>query len=156
MDSVFLAHVEALRPKLEQLLAMVPVKPTSLPRKMPAAGVYLLSEANRHLYVGRSNGIRRRIGRHCRPGATHRMAAFAFRLAREATGNLVATYKKDEGSRSGLMENKAFVEAFTAAKARIRSMDLRFVDESDPIRQALLEIYVSVVLATPYNDFDTH
>jgi hypothetical protein len=84
------------------------------------------------------------------------MAAFAFRLAREATGNLVATYKKGEGSRSHLMENEAFVRAFAAAKERIRSMDLRFVEEADPVRQALLEIYVSVVLATPYNDFDTH
>jgi len=54
------------------------------------------------------------------------------------------------------MENEVFVSAFTAAKARIRSMDLRFVEESDPVRQALLEIYASVVLATPYNDFDTH
>jgi hypothetical protein len=156
MDAVFKAHVEALWPKLDYLLAMSPVKPTALPQKMPLAGVYLLSENGRHLYVGRSNGIRRRIGRHCRPGATHRVAAFAFRIAREATGNLVATYKKGDGSRTGLMENDAFVNAFTAAKARIRSMDLRFVEESNPVRQALLEIYVSVVLATPYNDFDTH
>lgn len=156
MDAVFVAHVEALRPKFEHLLVMAPVKPTALPRKMPAAGVYLLSEADRHLYVGRSNGIRRRIGRHCRPGATHRMAAFAFKLAREATSNLVATYKKGEGSRAGLMKNEAFVNAFNTAKARIRSMDLRFVEESDPVRQTLLEIYVSVVLTTPYNDFDTH
>jgi hypothetical protein len=156
MDVAFLAHVEALRPKLEQLLAMAPVKPTSLPKRMPAAGVYLLSEAERPLYVERSNSIRRRIGRHCRPGATHRMAAFAFRLAREATGHVVATYKKDEGSRADLMEDEAFVNAFTNAKARIRAMDLRFVEESDPVRQALLEIYVSVVLSTPYNDFDTH
>lgn len=135
---------------------MSPVTPTALPGKMPLAGVYLLSEVGRHLYVGRSNHIRRRIGRHCRPGATHRMAAFAFRLARETTGNLVATYKKGEGSRLTLMENDVFVSAFTAAKARIRLMDLRFVEESDPVRQALLEIYVAVVLATPYNDFDTH
>lgn len=84
------------------------------------------------------------------------MAAFAFRLAREATGSLVATYKKGEGSRSHLMEDEAFVGAFVAAKERIRAMDLRYVDEADPVRQALLEIYVSVVLATPYNDFDTH
>ena len=84
------------------------------------------------------------------------MAAFAFRLAREATGNLIATYKRGEGSRTSLMENQAFIKAFTDAKARIRSMDLRFVEESDPTRQALLEIYVSVVLSTPYNDFDTH
>jgi len=156
VDAIFLAHVDALRPSLEKLLAMTPVKATSLPKTMPAAGVYLFSEGKRPLYVGRSNGIRRRIGRHCRPGATHRMAAFAFRLAREATGNLIATYKRGEGSRTSLMENQAFIKAFTDAKARIRSMDLRFVEESDPTRQALLEIYVSVVLSTPYNDFDTH
>ncbi len=84
------------------------------------------------------------------------MAAFAFRLAREATGNLVATYKKGEGSRAELMKDEAFITAFTNAKARIRAMDLRFVEEVDPTRQALLEIYVSVVLSTPYNDFDTH
>ncbi len=156
MDAAFVAHVEALRPKLEQLLAMSPVKPTRLPKEMPAAGVYLLLEAGRPLYVGRSNSIRRRIGRHCRPGATHRMAAFAFRLAREATGNLIATYKKGAGSRADLMKDEAFITAFTNAKARIRAMDLRFVEEADPTRQALLEIYVSVVLSTPYNDFDTH
>ena len=96
-----------------------------------------------------------RIGRHTRPGATHRMAAFAFRLAREATGNPVATYKK-EGSRGDLMENPEFRFAFDEAKKRIRMMDLRFVEENDPIRQALLEIYVAVSLKTPYNDFDTH
>lgn len=156
VDAIFLAHVDALRPSLEKLLAMTPVKATSLPKTMPLAGVYLFSEGTRPLYVGRSNAIRRRIGRHCRPGATDRMAAFAFRLAREVTGNLIATYKRGEGSRSSLMENEAFIKAFTDAKARIRSMDLRFVEESDPTRQALLEIYVSVVLSTPYNDFDTH
>jgi predicted GIY-YIG superfamily endonuclease len=156
MDEVFVGHVKALRPKLERLLAMTPLTPESLPRHMPSAGVYVLSEGDRHLYVGRSNGIRRRIGRHCRPGATHRMAAFAFRLAREETGNLVASYKKGEGSRAGLMQNRAFADAFTTAKARIRAMDLRFVEESDPVRQTLLEVYVAVVLGTPYNDFDTH
>jgi hypothetical protein len=35
-------------------------------------------------------------------------------------------------------------------------MDLRFVEETDPLRQAFLEIYASVVLGTKYNDFDTH
>lgn len=156
MDAVFVAHVEALRPQLEKLLAMVPVKPSNLPRDMPKRGIYLLSEADKYLYVGRSNDIRARIGRHCLPGATHRMAAFAFRLARETTGNLQATYKKGEGSRNGLMENATFVNAFTTAKGRVRAMDLRFVEENDPVRQTLLEVYVAVVLATPYNDFDNH
>jgi hypothetical protein len=49
-----------------------------------------------------------------------------------------------------------FAEAFTRAKARVRAMDLRFVEEENPLRQALLEIYVSIALGTKYNDFDTH
>ncbi|MDI6761705.1 MAG: GIY-YIG nuclease family protein [Thermodesulfobacteriota bacterium] len=156
MNEKFTAHIEALKPRLDRLLAMEPVTPTTLPSRMPRAGIYLISEGGRHLYVGRSNNIRRRIGRHCRPGATHRMAAFAFRLAREATGNICASYKKGDVSRIGLMQNSEFVKAFDTAKARIRAMSLRFVEEADPVRQALLEIYTAVVLDTPYNDFDTH
>lgn len=135
---------------------MTPVTSATLPAKMPQKGVYLFSDGDNHLYVGRSNNIRQRIGRHSRPGATHRMAAFAFRLAREATGNLKAKYKKGEGSRAALMEDAKFVAAFNSAKNRIRKMNLRFMEEADPVRQALLEIYVAVVLDTPYNDFDNH
>jgi hypothetical protein len=83
------------------------------------------------------------------------MAAFAFRLAREQTGNLKASYKP-EGSRADLMRDPAFVTAFETAKARIRNMDTRFVSEPQPVRQALLEIYAAIALETPYNDFDTH
>jgi hypothetical protein len=35
-------------------------------------------------------------------------------------------------------------------------MDIRFIEESDPVRQALLEIYVASALQTPFNDFDNH
>src|SRR4051812_42442006 len=111
MDAEFLAHVAALRPKLDALLAMPPVKPSQLPKIMPKAGVYLLSLDGENLYVGRSNNIRARIGRHCRPGATHRMAAFAFRLARHATGRLEATYRTGEGSRSALVLDPTFATA---------------------------------------------
>ena len=38
----------------------------------------------------------------------------------------------------------------------LRKMDVRFVGESDPVKQALLEIYVAVVSGAKYNDFDTH
>jgi hypothetical protein len=35
-------------------------------------------------------------------------------------------------------------------------MSVRFVEETDPIRQCLLEVYVAVVLNARYNDFDTY
>ena len=93
--------------------------------------------------------------RHGSPGATHKQAAFAFRLAREITGYLKATYKT-EGSRDQLIQDPQFAAAFVAAKQRIRNMDLSFVEEANPLRQAVLEMYVSVALSTPYNDFDNH
>ncbi len=66
-----------------------------------------------------------------------------------------ATYKT-EGSRAQLIKEAAFAEAFTAAKGRLRAMHVRVVEESNPLRQALLEMYVAVVLEAPYNDFDNH
>lgn len=54
------------------------------------------------------------------------------------------------------MEDPAFASAFMAAKARICNMELRYVEESDPVRQTLLEVYVAVVLEAKHNDFDNH
>ena len=36
------------------------------------------------------------------------------------------------------------------------TMDIRFVEETDAVRQALLEIYVALALETTFNDFDNH
>jgi len=155
MDSRFKSYVESLDPSYRRLVSMLPCKVVDLPQQVPKAGIYLLSEGVDHLYVGRSNRLRERIRRHSRPGATHRMAAFAFRLAREATGQTEASYKP-QGSRTDLMSNPDFAGAFRSAKERIRLMDVRYVEEADALRQALLEMYVAVALSTPYNDFDTH
>jgi hypothetical protein len=84
------------------------------------------------------------------------MAAFGFKLAREATGKTTASYKPGDNNREGLMLNSEFRAAFEAAKARIRQMDFRFVEETDPNAQALLEIYCPIALNARYNDFDTH
>jgi hypothetical protein len=156
MDAKFAALVETLGPKLAVLLTVPPLKNGSLPRNMALSGVYLFSEGDKHLYVGRSNSLRQRYGRHCRLGATHRQAAFAFLLAREQTGKKTPSYKAGADSRDGLMELPEFRRAFDAAKARIRAMEYRFVEETDQNCQALLEIYCSIVLDTPYNDFKTH
>lgn len=105
--------------------------------------------------MGRTNRLRQRLAGHCRPGSSHVSAAFAFRIAREMTGNLKATYAT-QGSRASLVSEVTFGPAFAQAKSRLVTMDLRFVQETDSVRQALLEIYVAVLLKTPYNDFDNH
>ena len=155
MDSQFKSHIESLNPAYRQLMAMVPCKVTDLPQRMPKKGIYLLSEDPSHLYVGRSSRLKERIRRHSRPSAPHNVAAFAFLLARHATGRTEATYKP-KGSRSDLMTDPKFVEAFVEAKQRISRMDVRYVEETHSMRQALLEMYVAVALETPFNNFDTH
>lgn len=155
MDAKFRDLVESLEAKRRALVAMAPVKYATLPADVPERGIYLFSEGAEHLYVGRTNGIRKRLANHCRPSSNANMATFAFRLAREATDRRKATYKT-EGSRAALLAEPAFAEAFRRAKARVAACDIRFVEEADATRQALLEIYVATVLGTPYNDFENH
>jgi predicted GIY-YIG superfamily endonuclease len=155
MDAAFKQFVETLHPSFERLMLMTPLSMTALPSKLPERCIYLLSEGSNHLYVGRTRRLRQRLRQHSIVAAQHNQAVFAFKLAREVTGRLAAAYSV-AGSRIALCAEPAFAEAFQQPKARVRNMDLRFVEEADPTRQALLEIYASVVLHTKYNDFDTH
>ena len=113
------------------------------------------NNAGQHLYVGRTNGIRRRLQNHCRRSGTHYTATFAFRIARQTTGQMKAPYAK-AGSRDQLSEDPVFGSEFERAKQRVSTMDIRFVEETDAVRQALLEIYVALALETKFNDFDNH
>lgn len=99
--------------------------------------------------------MRERLRSHCVPSGSQFTATFAFRIARETTGRIAASYSKF-GSRGELLKDLAFADAFESAKRRIASMDLRYVEELDPTGQALLEIYAATVLKTSYNDFDNH
>jgi hypothetical protein len=155
MNKAFQAHVDALPDLLERLLAMPPVKVCELPKAMPKHGVYVLTERSRHLYVGRSNRLKTRLGEHGRPSSPATKSAFVFRLAREATGRTKASYKP-KGSRNQLMQDARFRAEFVKAKERISQMNVRYVEESHPVRQALLEMYVALTLETPYNSFDNH
>ncbi|MHC4661719.1 MAG: GIY-YIG nuclease family protein [Planctomycetota bacterium] len=155
MNEKFRQFIDPLESSYQRLTEMKPFSVSTLPKEMPQAGIYLFSKGKRHLYAGRTNRLRQRLQEHCRPSSTHNSAPFAFRLARETTGQLAASYT-EQGSRSALEQEPQFQTAFTEAKDRIRQMDVRFVGESDPMRQALLEMYVSVCLETPHNDFDNH
>lgn len=155
MDETFRKFIESLEPSFQKLMKMGPVSVASLPMDAPQSGIYLFSENGRHLYVGRTNTIRKRLQNHCRPSSGHNSATFAFRLAREITGQTVATYT-EKGSRTHLENDPVFGPVFIEQKARVKKMEVRYVSEPDPMRQALLEMYVSVSLQTPHNDFDNH
>jgi predicted GIY-YIG superfamily endonuclease len=155
MDATFANIIESLDPQYRRLLLAAAHRYEQLPRQMPKRGIYLFSEGPSHLYVGRTNRLRERLRNHCQQSGTHFTATFAFRIARHESGKVDAAYTKD-GSRQALMADPRFARAFRAAKERVRKMDIRYVQEEEPTRQALLEIYVATVLNTPFNDFDTH
>lgn len=155
MNELFRQYIESLQPTIERLLAYKSFKFDHLPKKLPDAGVYLFTENEIHMYVGRTNRLRDRLQEHCRPSSTHNSAPFAFLLARKAHGQTNATYKP-EGSRASLAADPQFVPHFVSSKARLRAMDIRVVEEAHPLTQALLEMYVAVALNTEHNDFDNH
>lgn len=150
MNEVSRQHVEQLHPKFEALMAMTPITLATLPKNAEKSGV-LLTEGGRNLYIGRSRKIRSRLRMHV---GHYAGASFAVKLAREATGKKTSYTTKD--SVKELLKDHKFTAAFQQAKNRIRGMEIRYVEESDCNRQALLEIYATIVLKTPYNDFDTH
>ncbi|TGG93837.1 hypothetical protein E4656_06480 [Natronospirillum operosum] len=155
MHPVFKEYIDSLEPSFQGLLSMNPVTVATLPCEIPESGVYLFSENSVNLYVGRTDSMRRRLQYHCRPSSGHNSATFAFRLAREVTGMTQATYVA-EGSRASLERHPTFGPEFIEQKQRVRAMQVRYVAEPDPMRQALLEMYASVSLETPHNDFDNH
>ena len=140
MDGLFQEFVCAARGNLLQ--AVIPTDP----------GLYLLSEGQTDLYVGRSSaGLRKRLKGH--QAGTHFSSSFAFLLARHETG-MKPTYKK-EGSRASLMEHSIFRPAFDRAIERIKEMDIRTIKVSDDHDQYLLELYTALRLKTPHNHFRT-
>ena len=155
MNDIFRQYIESLEPAFQRLMKMEPVTIATLPREVPLAGIYLFSEGEEHLYVGRTNTIRKRLQNHCRPSSGHNSATFAFRLARQITGQINPTYT-EKGSRSFLENHPHFAPVFMRQKERVRNMDVRYVSEPDPMHQALLEMYVSISLGTAHNDFDNH
>lgn len=150
----FEGHTSRLPDFLRDLLACEAYRYNSLPKGLPRAGVYLFSEGTTHLYVGRTSRLRERLANHCTESSGVNTAAFATLLARQATG-IAATYRRGEG-RDRLLDNPAFAAAFSAAKARLLALDIRYVAIDDPIDQALFEIYASLTLPTTYNTFHNH
>jgi hypothetical protein len=152
MDAKFLQFVEGLHEKYKSLITMDPVSVDTAPSESPIGGVYLFSEHGKHLYVGRTKRIiRQRLKDHV---STASDCPFAWLLSRKKL-NKKATYTTD-GSRKQLLQNRIFIETYKKQKARIRKMQVRYVAEQDPTRQALLEIYVAVVAGAEFNDFLTH
>jgi predicted GIY-YIG superfamily endonuclease len=145
MNEDFKKLIDSLEPIYQRLISMEPVKIKDLTRDAQIKGVYLLSEGDSYLYVGRSDNIKTRLQQHSRDSSNHNSAPFAFRLAREDTGIIKASYVSN-GSRESLEKEPVFKEAFMRAKRKVKSMDVRYAEERDPLKQYLLELYIAISL----------
>lgn len=151
----FRVEVEAKLPGLvDELLACAPhrrgvdVAPT-------APGIYLYTETNTHLYVGRTRNLARRWGQHTAPRQGINSAAFAFNIAKREVASAGVNVSI---GREVLAQDSRFAQAFVDAKARVRRMEYRFVRVDSPILSTVGEVYAAIVLGTEgdYNAFETH
>jgi len=78
MDDTFKHYLEALHPSFEQLMNMAPVAITRLPRKLPSKCIYLFSEGDNHLYVGRTRKLRSRLRQHSIPSCSAQPGCFCI------------------------------------------------------------------------------
>ena len=103
------------------------------------------------------NNIIDRFYAHRRGSSGDGVAPFAYRLACLTSDRTGVSYIKGHpDTRPMKMLDENFRAHFAAAKARIREMDFRYVEEPDPVHQAILEVYCAVALDTPHNTFDNH
>ena len=105
----------------------------ALHKKVPQQGVYAFYEGSVAVYVGRSDGLSKRILQHGRMGESHKSTPVAARIA------------KGEGVDLPL------------AKGVVKAMKVRAVEIQCPNVQAIFEVYAHVALGqTRYNDFRNH
>ena len=145
--SDFASAVDGIQPTFQRLVEMDPFRLDEAPSPVPDAqpGVYLLSESGRPLYVGRTRDVRGRLSDHRSSAVTR--ATLAVKMARIAA-NRPATYTPGNSARHLYSHDPTFRTRFDEARARICAMQVRWVDETDDVRQALLEIYAAVDLDT--------
>ena len=127
-----------------------------------AAGIYVLSEGGRDVYVGRTGNLRRRLADH-RSSSVMR-ATLAVKIAR-IKAKKPANYKSGSGAKHLYKNCPTFRAEFEAALKRVRAMQVRYLkvpeNKDEGVRQALLEIHAAVKLRTlerdgGYNDFKNH
>lgn len=122
--------------------------------RIPKSGIYVFYDNGTPMFVGRTNSMKDRIMTQGRPGSNHNAAPFAFLMARkDAEEKGIDVIGR---TRSELERDPIFNDLFTQSKNRVSKMSIRLVSVEDQIKQAIFQVYASIELNTPYNDFKTH
>lgn len=130
--------------------------------QVPDRGIYVFYNGDNPIYVGRTNGMRRRLQEHGRPSSGHNSATLAFAMA-----SLIAADRGVDSigalSRDKLQSDPEFKKWFDATKEMVSKMGIRVVEVNDPIEQAVFEVYAALKLGTirgrgqvGFNDFENH
>ena len=130
--------------------------------QVPDRGIYVFYNGDNPIYVGRTNRMRQRLQEHGQPSSTHNKATLAFAMA-----SLIAAYQGmdsvDDLSRDKLQHDPDFKKWFDATKEIVSKMGIRVVEVTDPIEQAIFEVYAALELGTirgrgqvGFNDFENH
>ena len=128
--------------------------------QVPDRGIYVFYLADSPIYVGRTDRMRERLQEHGRPGSTHNSATLAFAMASRIAGVLeldsIGAFSRNE-----LQRDPEFKKLFDESKKSVRSMGIRVVEVTDPIEQAVFEVYAALELGTTreqggFNDFENH
>lgn len=142
------------RPLLDELLAAPKHTVADHPKVPSVPGIYLFSEDGRPIYVGQSRKLSRRLRFHTRLTSKQNQASFAFNIAKREARKAGLDIKR---FRKALEADPGFAEHFAEAKARVRSMEVQFIELEDPIERTLFEVYASLALkTTEFNKFETH
>ena len=153
----FHKSISVMHDRLEELLSAKPFTMMDKPRGLDKVkAVYLFSDGDYPFYVGRTQNLGRRLSQHCNEGSAHNQSSVAFKLACRDLKIKRQKYKKGSTPAALLRDHVDLKPAFQAWKDCMKKMSIRWVEEGDPVTQTLLEIYCSVALNTPHNDFATH
>lgn len=112
------------------------------------SGCYVLLENRKPIYVGISRSVLQRLRQHVR-GSTHFDASLAYRIA--------AKRAPHKDTRSIAMENEDFKMEFNRAKEYLRSLNVAYVQITNPLVLYVFEPYCAMYFNTSeWNTFETH
>jgi hypothetical protein len=152
MNPILASHIEPV-PKLFALLKKAqPFIEKGLTTRGKRAGIYAFFENGAPQFVGRTRNLQQKLRGHI--SANHYTATFAFKMGRRKLG-LPATYNK-VGARAQPQNDPIFRPEFLRQIERVKAMQVRFVEISDPVHQYLVELYAHIEYALPLDEFDTH
>ena len=158
-DAAWEQLVAKLEPLLRKLLAAQAARLHAHKPPIPQEpGLYLFEEDGRQLYIGQARKLRTRLTDHFEPSSGPYKADFAFLLARRpdpdrpAPAPVLTRASVSRKRRLGSSRR----ESLSEAKERVRRMQIRYLVEPDPELRTVFEVYATLKLNLPYNNFETH